>query len=189
MISTLPTLKILPLDRLILHEDHDMQRTLPLVEKLRAQGILRNPPIVMPLTDGSGRYMVLDGANRVTSLRELEFPHIVAQVVEASNPHVNLQTWNHIVWGMDADTLMSSLRKVKGIELVKIDHAKIFGCAQVRTHANPLARRKFIHSRRIAQRPGNTHRYPAPDCEHLQNARLARPHQPDADRFVQKDLS
>ena len=49
MVPNLPTLKILPIDLLILHEDHDMQRTLPLVEKLRAQGIIRNPPIVMPL--------------------------------------------------------------------------------------------------------------------------------------------
>jgi hypothetical protein len=124
MIPNLPTLKILPIEQLILHEDHDMQRTLPLVEKLRAQGILRNPPIVMPLTDGSGRYMVLDGANRVTSLREMEFPHIVAQVVEASNPHVNLQTWNHVVWGMITKAFKSSLRKVKGIELVKVDPHK-----------------------------------------------------------------
>jgi L-serine kinase (ATP) / ParB family transcriptional regulator, heme-responsive regulator len=124
MIPTIPTLKILPIERLILHEDHDLQRTLPLVEKLRAQGILRNPPIVMPLPDNSGRFMVLDGANRVTSLREMEFPHIVAQVVESNNPNVNLQTWNHIVWGMDTDTVMSSLEKVKGIKLIKIDTQK-----------------------------------------------------------------
>jgi hypothetical protein len=114
MIPHLPTLKILPIDRLILHEEHDMQRTLPLVTKLRAQGILRNPPIVMPLTDGSGRYMVLDGANRVTSLREMEFPHIVAQVVEATYPHVNLQTWNHVVWGMSTKRLITALQKYRG---------------------------------------------------------------------------
>ena len=124
MIPNLPNLRILPIELLILHEDHDMQRTLPLVEKLRAQGILRNPPIVMPLNDGTDRYMVLDGANRVTSLRTLEFPHIVAQVVAANDPHVNLQTWNHVVWGMGVKTLMSSLRKVKGIEPAKVDTHK-----------------------------------------------------------------
>jgi L-serine kinase (ATP) / ParB family transcriptional regulator, heme-responsive regulator len=124
MIPTLPNLRILPIEALILHEDHDMQRTLPLVEKLRAQGILRNPPIVMPLNDGTDRYMVLDGANRVTSLRALEFPHIVAQVVAANDPHVNLQTWNHVVWGMGVKTLMNSLRKVKGIEPAKVDTHK-----------------------------------------------------------------
>jgi len=101
-----------------------MQRTLPLVGKLRAQGILRNPPIVMSLTDGSGRFMVLDGANRITSLKEMEFPHIVAQVVNANNPNVNLQTWNHVVWGMDSKILVSSIKKVNGIQLIKIDTIK-----------------------------------------------------------------
>ena len=101
-----------------------MQRSLLLVEKLRSQGIIRNPPIVMPLSDGTDRYMVLDGANRVTSLKEMEFPHIVAQVVEADNPNVNLQTWNHVVWGMSVKTLSASLHRIKNIELVKINTHK-----------------------------------------------------------------
>ena len=126
MVTNLPTLRILPLNDLILHEDHDRQRTLPLVAKLRAQGILRNPPIVMPLDDGSGRYMVLDGANRVTSMQEMEFPHIVAQVVASDDPHVILQTWNHVVWGMSARTLLSELRRIKGIEVAKVDADKTF---------------------------------------------------------------
>jgi hypothetical protein len=124
MISNPPTLRILPLESLILHEDHDRQRALPLAAKLRAAGVLRNPPIVMPLADDSDRYMVLDGANRVTSLRELEFPHIVAQVVEASNPNVNLQTWNHVIWGMKTRSFISRLRRIKELELVKINPRK-----------------------------------------------------------------
>jgi len=126
MVPNIPELKILLLDQLILHEDHDMQRTLPLVAKLRAQGILRNPPIVMPLTDGSGRYMVLDGANRVTSLREMEFPHIVAQVVQPNDKNVTLQTWNHIVWGMESQQLIKAARELKAIDLKKIDPQKSF---------------------------------------------------------------
>ncbi|MFN3742110.1 MAG: hypothetical protein ACK4VW_05505 [Anaerolineales bacterium] len=121
MIPNLPTLRILPLDSLILHEDHDLQRTLPLVEKLRSQGILRNPPIVMPLRDGSNRYMVLDGANRVTSLRVMEFPHIVAQVVEPDDPRVTLQTWNHVIWGMKPATLLRLLKQIEGLSLKKIE--------------------------------------------------------------------
>jgi len=124
MIPNMPNLQILPVESLILHEDHDLQRTLPLVEKLRAQGIIRNPPVVMSLDDGTNRYMVLDGANRVTSLWEMEFPHIVAQVVKPNDPNVNLQTWNHVVWGMSTRTLTASLRKVKGIELVKVNTRK-----------------------------------------------------------------
>jgi len=124
MVSNLPNLRILPLESLILHEDHDNQRTLPLVEKLRAVGILRNPPIVMPLMDGSNRYMVLDGANRVTALQEMEFPHMVAQVVDANNPNVNLQTWNHVIWGMPTKTLIGEINQIKELELVKVNTRK-----------------------------------------------------------------
>ncbi|HEY2982108.1 MAG TPA: hypothetical protein VGJ22_13070 [Anaerolineales bacterium] len=123
-IPSLPQLKILPLNRLILHEDHDRQRTLPLLKRLRAQGILRNPPVVMPLADRSQRYMVLDGANRVTALQEMDFPHIVAQVVEAGQTQVGLQTWNHVVWGMSARTLLAHIRKVPGVTLKRVDAAR-----------------------------------------------------------------
>jgi hypothetical protein len=121
MIPSLPNLDILPIESVILHEDHDMQRSAPLIEKLRAAGILRNPPIVMPLMDGTKRYMVLDGANRVTSLQEMEFPHIVAQVVEPEDPNINLKTWNHVVWGMSPTSLMAAFRKLKGLSVLKID--------------------------------------------------------------------
>jgi hypothetical protein len=91
---------------------------------MRAQGMLRNPPIVMPLVDRTNRYMVLDGANRVTSLTEMEFPHIIAQVVRVDDPHVNLQTWNHVVWGMDSRTLIRRIRQINGLTVVKIDTHK-----------------------------------------------------------------
>jgi hypothetical protein len=124
MIPSLPNLRILPIESLILHEDHDNQRTLPLVEKMRAQGIIRNPPVVMSLNDATDRYMVLDGANRVTALQDMKFPHIVAQVTQANDTHVNLQTWNHVVWGMRSKALTTALRNVKGIDLVKVNTRK-----------------------------------------------------------------
>src|SRR5436190_8604578 len=117
----LPKLEILPLALMVLHENHDRQRTLPLVDKLRAQGILRDPPVVMPLADGTGRYMVLDGANRVTALAEMEFPHIVVQVVEHDDPNIRLETWNHVVWGMDPGELLAKIREVAGLKLRPIE--------------------------------------------------------------------
>ena len=124
MIPNLPTLRILPLPSLVLHEDHDNQRTLPLVQRLRKAGMLRNPPMVMPLEDGTDRYMVLDGANRVTALTEMEFPHIVAQVVKGNDPHVLLQTWNHVVWGMKSDTVLRRLRRIQGLSVSKVNTTK-----------------------------------------------------------------
>jgi hypothetical protein len=119
MIPTLPTLKVLPVDHLVLHEDHDDSRTEPLVQRLREAGQLRNPPIVSPLQDATDRYMVLDGANRVTALSAMEIPHILAQVVEPDDPHLRLMTWNHIVWGMKVDTFIAGLRAIPNLGLLK----------------------------------------------------------------------
>jgi hypothetical protein len=124
MAPNLPNLRILPLSQLILHEDHDRQRTLPLVDKLRAQGILRNPPLVMPLEDDTDRYMVLDGANRVTALKELEFPHIITQLIQPGDPGIHLETWNHVVWGLTVEELLENIRNVGGLKLIEVKEEK-----------------------------------------------------------------
>ncbi len=119
--ANLPTFRILPLQSLILHEEHDTQRAAPLVEKLRLQGILRNPPIVLPLLDGTNRFIVLDGANRVTALKQMEFPHILVQLAVSQDTEITLRTWKHVIWGMSPRTLLAGIRKVKGLQLEKIN--------------------------------------------------------------------
>jgi hypothetical protein len=64
--------------------------------------------------------MVLDGANRVTSFQAMEFPHVLAQVVEPNDPHVSLMTWNHVVWGMSEKTLMKDIRAVLSADVKKV---------------------------------------------------------------------
>jgi hypothetical protein len=119
--ANLPTFRIVPLQSLILHEEHDSQRASPLVEKLRQQGILRNPPIVLPLSDGSDRHIVLDGANRVTALKLMEFPHILVQLAVQPETEINLRTWKHVIWGMSQRVLLAGIRNVKGLQLAKIN--------------------------------------------------------------------
>ncbi len=58
-----------------------MTSVLPLSGTHHESGVLRNPPVASPLRDGSQRFMVLDGANRNTALRKLNFPHVVVQVI------------------------------------------------------------------------------------------------------------
>ncbi len=121
MSSDLPTLRILPTQKLVPHEWHDEQRSKPLVERLRASGVLRNPPIVTPFEDGSGRYMVLDGANRSTALKQMGIPHVLAQVVPADDPGLDLRTWNHVLWNWDPKIFLDTLRKMEGMTLQDID--------------------------------------------------------------------
>src|SRR5512136_619128 len=47
----LPDLRILPIADLLLHEQHDVQRSVPLAARLDHDGVLKNPPIVAPIPD------------------------------------------------------------------------------------------------------------------------------------------
>ncbi|MEK6222518.1 MAG: hypothetical protein N2D54_09765, partial [Chloroflexota bacterium] len=79
----------------------------------------RNPPIETPIYDGTGRYMVLDGANRTTALTEMGYPHIIAQIVEPRSTHLDLKTWNHIIWGFSQTQFIKNLNAVSNFELLE----------------------------------------------------------------------
>jgi hypothetical protein len=129
-----PDLRIVPLDLLVEHEYNDAQRTLPLAERLKAEGLLKNPPIVTSLADDP-RFVVLDGANRVTALNSLGFPHILVQVVKYESPHVILTTWHHVVTGLAPERFTAELSAIAGLEFRPVD--------LMRARAG-LARREFL---------------------------------------------
>jgi hypothetical protein len=121
MIRDLPLLAILRVDKLLLHEEHDQQRTPALIEKLKATGVLRNPPIIAPLHDRTGRYMVLDGAHRTLGLQRLDIPHILAQIVEPDDPGLDVSPWNHVIWELDTDQFLERIDGIPNLELLRHD--------------------------------------------------------------------
>lgn len=127
----LPHLALLPINQVIIHEWHDEQRTPPLRERIRANGFLRNPPVVTPLQDDSGRYMVLDGTNRIYALKQLGVPHVLVQIVQPDNPGLQLQTWNHVVRDLTAPDLPARVSSLDNISLIHAsrenDHIDLWG--------------------------------------------------------------
>lgn len=99
MISSLNDLRLVELERLILHEAHDERRLARLRERIEAEGVQRNPVIVAPHEDD---YLVLDGAHRVHTMREIGSRFILTQVVE---PPASAESWGHLLTGFDAAAL------------------------------------------------------------------------------------
>jgi hypothetical protein len=96
----LPDLRVLPSSALQLHEEYDSERVERLMRQLDDDGVIRNPPVVAPLTLQAGRpseYVVLDGANRVTAMQRKVLPHAVVQVVSYDDPAVALDVWAHLL--------------------------------------------------------------------------------------------
>lgn len=122
----LPDLRFVPVEALIPHEQHDPFRSAPLVARLREEGVLRNPPIVTPLPPGDDRFVVLDGANRVTAAAAADLPHLVVQVVRYEDPGLKLTTWHHALTELAAADFERALRGMPGLTLVatEIRHAR-----------------------------------------------------------------
>jgi hypothetical protein len=111
---TIPDLRLVPTEALILHEHADEKRVARLEARLRADGYLKNPPIVAPIPS-SDRYVVLDGANRTSAVRRAGYPHILVQVVGYKSSQVQLNTWNHLITGRDPSTFLEDIRGVPGL--------------------------------------------------------------------------
>ena len=116
-----PELRIIPTQQLLAHEDHDSQRSEPLIERIRAEAYMINPPIVAPIDDES--YVILDGANRVFAFSALSYPHILAQVAAYESGIVQLETWHHLVCAWNKYDFIQQLEALPEIELVEGQHS------------------------------------------------------------------
>lgn len=92
----LPDLRIVSAEQLYLHEESDPVRVARLAERMRDEGILRNPPVVAPLPEDAG-FVVLDGANRTSALINIGASALPVQVVDYDDPAVRLDIWHHFL--------------------------------------------------------------------------------------------
>jgi len=127
--SHLPDLRFVPTAAILPHEQPDGQRLEALAKRLREQSVLKNPPIVTPLSHARGapeRYVVLDGANRATAAQAAGFPHMLVQIVRYAEPDVRLTTWNHALALYPHQDLLQALQGVPGLEVQDTDplHAR-----------------------------------------------------------------
>jgi len=91
------------------------------VTRLRTDGVLKNPPVVLPLGQRTESYVVLDGANRTEAFREMGTPHVVVQVVHAGDNSVRLETWNHLLRCISLEALFGVLIASPELALVRSD--------------------------------------------------------------------
>lgn len=114
--ANFPDLRILPVAALHPHEENDAQRSAPLLDRLACATHWLNPPIVAPMTDASS-YVVLDGANRHYCLSQLDYEHILVQVVSYNSADVILDTWNHAIRALTSAEFLPLVQNIPGIIL------------------------------------------------------------------------
>ena len=110
-----PKLRIVHIDDILPHEKSDVQRSQPLMERIKRAEYFTNPPLVSELPEG--RYVLMDGSNRHVSMKLLGFEHIMAQVADYDSDFVELGVWQHIVADWDSQALLGTLETMNQVEM------------------------------------------------------------------------
>lgn len=110
-----PDLRIVEIDDVLPHERSDVQRSQPLISRLQGAEYFTNPPIVAALDNG--KYVLMDGANRHSSLKYLDYDHILIQVVDYNSQFVELGVWQHIVSDWETEELIRCLEAISDIDI------------------------------------------------------------------------
>ena len=91
--SVLRRLTAIRIDDLVLHESVEPARLRSVAQALRSDGVLKNPVLATPLA--GGKWLVIDGAHRVSALRLIGADLALVQVFEPTECHVS--AWHHLV--------------------------------------------------------------------------------------------
>lgn len=95
-------LDILRIDDIKLHETTESNRLRNIFERISNSRYLMNPVIV----GNYGNEMILiDGANRLSTLKEIGCKLIIAQITDYNNKRIKLRNWNHLIYDINLDQL------------------------------------------------------------------------------------
>lgn len=107
-------LRLVELDRLLLHESHDDERLSRLRKRIEQEGVQANPVIVSAVEDESPEsFLVLDGAHRVRTLRETGGRLALVQVVSSPD---GAEGWQHYL-PSGVDGWFAGRRLLEGVSL------------------------------------------------------------------------
>lgn len=122
MEATELNLCIVSLQNVVLHEEIEIKRVNKLIERLRTDRVLKNPPMVAQVNDNNTpRYVVLDGASRTSALRALNVRDVLVQIVNYHSPQVQLDSWHHLLLDITPSGLRRELDEVACVAMVEMD--------------------------------------------------------------------
>ncbi|MFA5405092.1 MAG: hypothetical protein WC358_09175 [Ignavibacteria bacterium] len=102
-------LELLRIKDIKLHETTEFNRLRNVFGRITGSKYLMNPVIV-------GRYnkdlILIDGANRLSTLKEIGCKLAIAQVIDYKNNKIKLKRWHHLVYDLDIMNIISFCNKL-----------------------------------------------------------------------------
>lgn len=101
-------LKLLKISEIKLHEDTENKRLRNIFNRISHDKFLMNPVIVAKYDDD---YILIDGANRLSSLEEIGCKLVLAQIIDYKDKAIKLLSWNHFVYEFELSKLIELCKK------------------------------------------------------------------------------
>lgn len=95
-------LKIIPIRNIKLHETTETKRLRNIFDRIAGSRFLNNPVIVGKVRDG---LILIDGANRLSTLQDIGCKLTIAQVIDYNNNRIKLKNWNHLIYDFDINLI------------------------------------------------------------------------------------
>ncbi len=116
-------MEIIPIKDIVVHEEFDPSRSSSLIKKLKKSNLFTDPIIVASL--GEGKYLQLDGMNRINCFKKLGFKYILCQIIDYNNQEeFELSSWIHIFRAKRED-FFKHIKKDKSLIIKKADIEQI----------------------------------------------------------------
>lgn len=122
--NELPEIRIIRIEKLVLHEIEDPERTKRLEERLRADGFLKNPVIVGKVKRNGSGFLLLDGVHRVNGLKKLGCRDVVAQIIDYAGEDLTVHTWYHLIYGFEPQYLLRKIKDIGDVILEKTNRKR-----------------------------------------------------------------
>ena len=111
----LPRLRIVPISSVLFHEEIEPARLRRVATRLEEDGILRHPPIVAGTPRGR-KLLLVDGAHRISALRELGLKYALVQIVHYNDPLIELQRWHHLLDMENPKGFLTAVKSLPNVE-------------------------------------------------------------------------
>ena len=95
-------LELLKISEIKLHETTECNRLRNIFDRISKSKYLMNPVIVGKIHN---EYLLIDGANRLSTLKEIGCKLAIAQVIDYMNTKIKLKKWNHLVYKLSINDL------------------------------------------------------------------------------------
>ncbi len=123
---------LLKIAEIKLHESTEFNRLRNIYDRIAGSKYLLNPVIV---GKNNNDYILIDGANRLSTLQEIGCRLVISQIIDYNNPRIKLRNWNHLVYKVSIRELCAYCESI-GLKWKNVPYAE--GYKKISTAFNYL---------------------------------------------------